>query len=307
MTLPDPWRAAVAAVALVVLLTGCPGDGGHAPLGAAPDPSVPTLSPVRLPPPGPPSGRLSADLRQSSRDAALGRMEVWLANDTRHDVSPTRIRYLDPRFRRPIPGERLRLDPARSERGYPLPLPSRPRCDRQTARGELVGRLTVTHDGQRTTLRVTDDNDLVARHVAARCLELTVGRVARLRFADTVAVDDAGAGSTGRLTLVVRPRGRLGHALTIDSVGGTPLLGAAGSEAWTPGVRVRGHGPPRRIVLPVRPARCDSHVFMEAAGATAFLVGLTLDGASGRLVVRMAPRGASNAIAFARSSCGLDG
>ena len=44
---------------------------------------------------------------------------------------------------------------------------------------------------------------------------------------------------------------------------------------------------------------------MEAAGATAFLVGLHLDGRPGRLVVRMDTAGSAAAIAFARDSCGL--
>ncbi len=90
---------------------------------------------------------------------------------------------------------------------------------------------------------------------------------------------------------MVRPRGVPGHVLRIDSVGGTPLLGAAGPAGWTPEVRVRSDGPVRRIELPVRPARCDDHVFMEAAGGTAFLVRLTLDGRPGQLVLRMAPAG----------------
>ena len=98
-----------------------------------PEPTVPTLSPIQLPPKGPPTGRLLADLRQSSRDAALGRMEVWIANDTARELTPTRITYRDPRFRSPVRGERLRPNPSRSERGYPLTLPSRPACGRHGA------------------------------------------------------------------------------------------------------------------------------------------------------------------------------
>jgi hypothetical protein len=169
--------------------------------------------------------------------------------------------------------------------------------------------LTVAHGGKRVTLPVTDDNDIVARYVASRCLELAVARVAGLSFSDRVPSDapsDGPAeGSAGRLTLVVRPRGEPGHTLTIDSVGGTPLFGAAGRSAWAPATRVRGDGPVTRIPLPVRPARCDDHVFMESAGATAFLVRLHLDGRAGQLVLRMSPAGASAAIAFARRSCGL--
>ena len=67
-------------------------------------------------------------MRQSSRDAAAGRMEVWIDNDTSEDVTPTRITYVDGRFRTPLTGERLREIPAQSTRGFQFPLPSRPTC-----------------------------------------------------------------------------------------------------------------------------------------------------------------------------------
>ena len=59
----------------------------------------------------------------------------------------------------------------------------------------------------------------------------------------------------------------------------------------------------------MHPARCDEHVFMESGGATAFRVKLHLDTGDGKaeegeLIVRMSPAGASNAIGFARDSCG---
>jgi hypothetical protein len=269
---------------------------------ASPSGPVPTLTPVKVPPKPPPTGKLLADLRQSSRDAALGRMEVWIANDTRRDITPTRIAYADPRFRRPVPGDRLRLDPSRSERGFPLYLPSRPVCGAEPG----PPRIRVTYAGRTLELRVTDGNDIVARYVAGRCLELAVQRVAGLAFADEVPADHAGRDSTGTLTLVATPTGAPGHSLRIDSVGGTPLFSAAGTSSWTPGTTVRGDDPVTRIDLPIQPARCDDHVFMEAAGATAFLVRLHLDGKPGQLVIRMSPAGASNAISFARESCGLD-
>ncbi|MFC4784300.1 hypothetical protein ACT8ZV_07485 [Nocardioides sp. MAHUQ-72] len=294
-------RAAAGVLLLGVLAAACGPDDSPAGEAGTTEKPVPTLSPIKPPPEGPPTGKLYADLRQSSRDAALGRMEVWIGNDTRHDVTPTRISYIDPRFRGPVPGERLRLNPSRSERGYPLALPASPECGQQHGRG----RLTVTYGGRTVTLPVTDDNDIVQRYVDSRCLALAVGRVAELAFADEVRVDHEGEGSTGTLTLVVRPTGVAGHVLRIDDVGGTPLLGAAGGEAWRPHVRVRGDDPVQRIELPVRPARCDDHVFMESAGATAFLVSLHLDGRPGSLVVRMSPAGASAAISFARDSCGL--
>ena len=291
---------AAAALLLLALVTGC--GSGETPRGTSPTtPVVSTLTPLPPPSTAAPTGRLYADLRQSSRDAALGRMQVWIANDTTHDVTPTRIRYTDPRFRRPVTGERLRMDPARSERGYPLTLPLQPACGQRGTRGTVA----VTAAGRTVDLRVADDNDIVQRYVAARCLALAVARVADLRFSDDVAVDRPGAGSTAVLTLVARPTGSPGHLLTIDTVGGTPLLGAVGGDVWRPRARVTGAGRPQRIELPVQPSRCDDHVFMESAGATAFLVTLHLDGRPGRLVLRMSPAGASRAIAFARDSCGL--
>ena len=310
-----PGRRVLAVGALVALvggstLAGC-GAEPAAPRARTPSPTgVPTLTPISPPPRPPATGRLIADLRQSSRDAALGRMEVWVANDTLREVTPTVLRYRDPRFRRPVAGERLRADPARSERGYPLTLPRVPDCGVPAAARTATPAptVTVTYDvagrgSRRATLPVTDDNDIVERYVAARCLELDVARVATLAFADAVPM--SGDGSTGRLTLVARPTGLAGHVLRVDSVGGTPLFRAAGRSSWAPGAVVRGDGPVARIRLPVQPARCDDHVFMEAAGATAFLVGLHLDGRPGRLVVRMSPAGTSAAISFARSACGL--
>lgn len=304
-------RASVAACVALVL-TSCSSAGVAGP-GASPQPApaptpdpapgVVTLSPLPPPPSKPPTGRLYADLRQSSRDAALDRFEVWIANDTRRDVDPTLIRYTDPRFRAPVQGERLRLDPARSERGYPLALPDHPACGERPGRARVL----VRQDGRSTLVPVTDEADVVARYVASRCLELAVGRVATLRFADTVPADHPGADSTGTLTLVVRPTGVLGHVLRLDSVGGTPLLGSADGQPWEPAVTVHGDGGVRRIRLAVRPARCDDHVFLEAAGATAFLVSLHLDGRPGQLVVRMSPSGARAAIGFARDSCGFGG
>jgi hypothetical protein len=291
---------------LMALLTVASCGGADEPSGTgSPSPSptiVPTLTPIELPSDAPPSGKLVADLRQSSRDAALGRMEVWIANDTKNDVTPTRITYTDSRFRAPIPGERLRRNPSRSERGYPLHLPLRPVCGTRATPPSV----SVTYAGRRVELPVTDDNDIVERYVASRCLELAVERVADVQFSDDVPDDGTGEGSTGTLTLVVRPTGPPDHILTIDSVGGTPLFSAAGETRWAPAIRVRSDDPVTRIELPVQAARCDDHVFMEAAGATAFLVRLHLDGEPGQLVIRMSPAGSSNAISFARKSCGLD-
>lgn len=328
MSAPERRRRAVALLLTGALLTtvgtlaGCtsPASEESSPTPATGSTSV--LTPVPLPPPGPPSGRLVADLRQSSRDAALGRMQVWVDNDTRHGVRPSRIDYLDPRLRRPVPGERLREIPARVERGFPLDLPPDPRCEapRRTS-PQVRPRLRVTYADRTVTVPVRDPNDIVERHLATTCLGLAVAQVATLRFEDRVLVDRPGAGSTGTLVLVAHPSGRGPGSLVVETVGGTPLLGSPDASPWRPRLHVDADGPVRRARLPVRPARCDEHVFMEAAGATAFLVRVRLGagaagqgpagegagtrGRTGVLTVRMSPAGASRALAFARDSCGL--
>ena len=90
-------------------------------------PGVPTITVSALPSRRRPT-RCIADMRQSSRDAAAGRMEVWIDNDTAEDVTPTRITYVDGRFRTPLEGTRLREIPSQSTRGFQFLLPARPTC-----------------------------------------------------------------------------------------------------------------------------------------------------------------------------------
>ena len=294
----------MAGVLLAVVPAGC-ADGSRDPSASAPadppSPSISTLSPLPMPSMGPPPGEIVADLRQSSRDAALGRFQVWIGNGLDRDVDPTAISYVDPRFPSPVAGERLRLNPSGSERGYPLALPPRPDCDADGTRGTV----RMAYDDHEVTLDVEDEADVVARYVATRCFELDVTAVAEISFADEVPVDQPGEGSVGTLVLEVRPSGRGEGVLTIDSVGGTPLLTPRGQPVWRPDLTVRATGAPQRVELPMVPARCDDHVFLESGGATAFRVRLRLDGEPGELVVRMSPTGASAAIGFARDSCGL--
>ena len=307
--------AAVLGVGLVALLGGCGGETPAAPAtsyaASSASPSVRTLSPLPAPPTPPATGRLYADMRQSSRDAALGRMEVWLRNDTTRDLTPTRILYDDPRLLRPLAGERLRLNPARSERGYPLTLPRRPDCDaladlrNEPDAGEGSGTVTVWFGDHRETLAVEDETDVVGRYAATRCLERAVASVAQLSWSDDLPVTGESSDAVASLTLRIEPTGRPGPTLRLLTVGGTPLLTSETGAAWTLDRTVRGTDPPSEIALPMIPSRCDDHVFMESGGATAFRIRLRLDGVPGDLVLRMSPAGASSAIGFARDACGL--
>jgi hypothetical protein len=295
-------------LAVALLLVGCSSSADdpaatRGSAGGSPTPSIRTLTPVPLPPPPPPSGRIRADMRQSSRDAAAGRMEVWVDNDTARTIRPRRITYSDPRFRTALPGTRLRPVPSQSERGFQIELPGRPACDH--SRGSGTVEITYAAGGRTTTrtVRVTDPTDVAGRYTGSRCLELAVARVADLRWSDRVPWDGR-QGSASTLTLVVTPTGRPGPALTIDSVTGTPVLSPVGADVWRPAVRVRGTDAPVSVPLPLKPTRCDAHAFAESGGATAFLVGLHLGGSPGQIVLRMSTLGARHAIGYAKNSCG---
>ncbi len=295
-------RTALGLVVLTLLAAGCSSssDGAAAPT-TTPEPtrSIRTLTPISMPPEPPPTGALHADMRQSSRDAAAGRMEVWVDNDTAHGIRPTRITYSDPRFRTEVPATRLRPIPSQSERGFQILLPQRPACDHPRGRGTV----TIAYGDQVRTQRVADSTDVTGRYTTARCTELAVAQVADLAWDDTVAFDGE-AGDPGVLTLVVTPTGHPGRTLTIDTVSGTPILTPVDGDVWRPDARVHGTDPPTRIDLPIKPNRCDDHAFMESGGATAFKIGLHLGGEPGQVTLRMSIPGAASAITFARASCG---
>lgn len=287
-------------VALLALpaVTGCSG-GDAAKVSAEPSRSIRTLTPLPLPPRPPATGRLYADMRQSSRDAAAGRMEIWIDNDTARRLRPTRIAYDDPRFHTTLSGTRLRSIPARSEVGFPIRLPGRPACDHPRGHGTVV----VAHGTTTTTLRVADSTDVAGRYTRARCLEFRIDEVAGLSWSDDVPFSGT-AGDPATLTLLVEPSGKPGPALRIDTVSGTPVLAPVDGDVWRPNATIHGTDEPTHIDLPVKPNRCDAHVFAESGGATAFKVGLHLAGEPGQITLRMSVPGAANAMRFARDSCG---
>jgi hypothetical protein len=297
---------AVLLAVLVALLAACGGNDHDAGTAAGPEPSpsksLYTLTPLPMPEPPPPTGKLIADMRQSSRDAAANRFEVWINNDTVGTITPTKVTYSDGRFLTTLPGTRLRDIPSQSERGFPIYQPEQPACGSKARHGEV----TVEYGDKLVTVPVEDETDVVGRYTGARCLEIAVSKVALLSWDDNVPPDEEGVvGTNGTLTLIVQPTGVAGPTLTIDTVSGTPVLAPVGTDAWRPDVTITGDQPPQRIDLPLKPNRCDAHAFAESGGATAFKIGLHLDGRPGQLTLRMSTTGAANAINFARATCGM--
>ena len=126
-----------------------------------------------------PSGKLIADIRQSSRDGAANRFQVWINNDTDTPITPTKVTYHDDRFRTALPGTRLRDIPSQSSAGFPFYQPDRPACgEHAPPSGTVDRRLHRTASRERVTVPVEDEADVVQRIAAARCLELAIDKVA---------------------------------------------------------------------------------------------------------------------------------
>ncbi len=275
-------------VVLGVMLAGCTASGPAAERPAS-DSSTPT---------SPAAPALRAELLQFSHDTARGRMVVQVHNDAPTPFTPQAVTYDDPRLGPAIPADRMREIPAGSQRSYPVPLPLQPPCTEPA--GTTGATVTVSTADGPMTLPVADPTDVVARHVAERCLVLAAAEVAELRWADRVRVE----GDRAWLVLAVRPTGAPGR-LRIGDITGTHLLTPVGTATWRVRRTVRGSDRPFRLALPVAPARCDGHAFAEGGNATAFRVRLAVGGRRGPVWLRMSDRGAAAALDFGARRCGL--
>jgi hypothetical protein len=297
-------------VAVLLLTAGCGGGDEPNADGARPEPSasrsIRTLTPVSLPPQPPPTGRLIVDIEQSSRDAAANRFEVWVDNDTDAPIRPTRVTYEDGRFRTPLVGTRLREIPSQSRRGFQIIQPDRPVCASDDTAGTLSVDYTVHGERRTMTVPVSDEADVIARIWSARCIELTIAKIAHLRWADAVtASGDGGQGSVGTMTLVVDTTGRPGPTLVIDSIVGNPVLSPGEHGVFNANLTITGDQPPQRIPVPVKPTRCDLHAFGESGNFAAFAFNVHVDGQPGQFVLSMGTTAAAHAIDYAKASCGF--
>lgn len=271
----------VAVGAVLLLVTACS--------PSAPEPVDPPAAEVRV----------IAELTQDSRDTARDRIAVVVTNDGAVGITPDAITYLDARLTGPLVADRLRAVPPGAERRFPLPLAD-PVCGGPV---DGSGRLTVRVGSDEVSVQAGDEVGVVGRWVERRCAELDVAAVAPLGF---TGVRVSPGGDAADLVLTAAPTREGRGAYVIESVAGTPVFTSAG-EPWEPGVAVTAEGGRVDIPLPARPARCDGHVFGESAGATAFLVGVRLDGARREVVVRMAPDVAAEALEFAIEACTASG
>jgi hypothetical protein len=303
-------RAWAVLLPLAALLAACGGDDDGAP-GAGPEPSptrsLYTLTPLPQPPKQPPTGKLLADIEQSSRDGAAHRFQVWIDNDTAATITPTRITYNDERFQGPLEATRLREIPSQARRGYQITEPDQPACDRTATSGTVTVDYTTANGKQKSqTVPVEDEAEVVQRVAASRCLELSIEKVAHLSWADEVtASGDGGKGSVGTMTLVIDPSGQPGSTLVIDTIVGNPVLSPGEHGVFEANLTVTGDQPPQRVPVELRPTRCDAHAFADSGSFAAFAVNVHVDGEPGQIVLRMGEAAAANAINYAKAACGF--
>jgi hypothetical protein len=291
----------------VLAILGTLALGGCASSGSGAAPTSPSPSPVKtltmLPAPEEPlSGKLTAELQQSSRDVALGRFQVWITNGLDHGIKPQRIVYRDDLLTRPVLGGRLRALPSGSYRGYTLDLVE-PRCG-----GEETGATVTVHYHEKVvTIPVEDETQVVGRWSAERCAELAIDRIARLEWTSGIRIEGSGSDAVALFRLTATPTRRGSGSFTIDTVGGTPLFTSAEGDFWTVGKKIRSDGPEVTLELPAQPARCDAHSFGSATGGTTYFVNVTIAG-SGPAQIRLAmsPEVTAEAFAYAAEACGWD-
>lgn len=297
-------------LALVAQLAACGGNGDHDGAGGAAPEASPSksleLTPIPLPPKPPPSGKLLADIEQSSRDGAANRFQVWIDNDTDKTIRPTKVVYHDDRFEDPLVATRLRDIPSQARRGFQITEPDQPACDRTASSGTVTVDYKVGGQDKSTTIPVSDEAEVVERVASARCLELSIEKIAQLSWADEVtASGDGGKGSVGTMTLVIDTTGRPGSTLVIDSISGNPVLSPGDLGVFNADLTITGDQPSQRVPVPVKPTRCDAHAFGESGSFAAFAFNVHVDGKPGQFVLRMGDRAAANAIAYAKASCGF--
>ncbi|HRD63507.1 MAG TPA: hypothetical protein PLZ93_19455 [Nocardioides sp.] len=259
-----------------------------------------------LPPKPPPSGKLIADIEQSSRDGAANQFQVWVDNDTDRTITPTRVTYTDGRFRTPLEATRLREIPSQARRGFQIAQPDRPACDSSATGGTVTVDYRVDGERRTATVPVSDEADVIERIASARCLELEIEQVAHLSWADEVtATGDGGKGSVGTMTLVIDTTGKPGPTLVIDSIAGNPVLSPGEHGVYDAALTITGDQPSQRVPVPVRPSRCDAHAFGESGSFNAFAFNVHIDGEPGQFVLRLGPTASVNAIDYAKASCGF--
>jgi hypothetical protein len=294
---------------LTIALAACGGDDDKTPDArpqSSPTRSLYTLTPIPLPPEPPPSGKLLADIEQSSRDGAANRFQVWIDNDTDATITPTRVTYTDDRFLTPLHGTKLRDIPSQARRGFQFTEPDQPACDRTAESGSVTVDYTVNGERKSETVTVEDEADVVQRIASSTCLELGIAKVAHLSWADEVTADgDGGKGSVGTMTLVIDTSGKPGPTLVIDTIAGNPVLSPGDLGVFDANLTITGDQPSQRVPVPVRPTRCDAHAFGESGSFAAFAINVHVDGEPGQFVLRMGETAALNAITYAKASCGF--
>gem|GEM_PF-770798 len=324
MTRHPPVRAASVALLGVVLTlaSACGGStseteppapatatGQATPPGSSPSPTAAFTVPAAAP-----SGRLEAEVQQSSRDALRGEFQVWLDNGTGAEVVPTALTYVDPRLTGTRTGERMRAAPPGSHRGFPADLGAPacaavPAADVPAAGTAAPYVVVATADGEER-LEVADPARVIERYVAQRCLELAVADAATIAFGDGLRVTsaDGGTGARADLDLVVTPT-ESATPLRVVAVQGTTLLSGVGGT-WPVDVEIGGTGAtaePVRRVLEAHPTRCDPHAVAESGRATIFRVEVVLgtgaDARSGLVDVRLGTEAGRQAYDFVAGAC----
>jgi hypothetical protein len=302
------------AVVLVLLLAaaGCsPGPGRPEPGGAVP-PAGPPAPETSTP------GPVTAQINQFRDNYSKHIIEIQLTNTTGATVTVLAARLTSPLFAAGVswasPGGGTELPPGQAK-SLPAALPTASCANTAgatAASGEpeagptaaVEVRLAPGAGGAPVTVPAADPFGVLPRNNAELCVAQSVARIADLRFRP--GLDVSADGRTAFLDLIITPRNPAEPAgdLTIDSVGGTPLLEEDPAAAWPHGLRIDATGPEREVRLGIRPARCDAHAVADDKVGTLIPLRVTVAGREGELKVDAGAQLRGTIYTFVTSACG---
>lgn len=243
-------------------------------------PPAPTPSPLDTA-----AVRLEVEVTQSRTDRVARVVELEVRNRGAGDLTVERARLLTGLVEGTSTSERGRAVDAGSVRRLRVPL-GPARCDADAEDGPASGaaasvELDVTDTAGRAgtvTVVPTDETDDLVRIHGEDCAARAVAAGLRLALDDGLVVRDVGGEPVAEVTLRVEPVPG-GPRVRLRSVAATTLLRPAGSDGrWPVDVDSAAPPPDGRLVLAVRPARCDLHAIAEDKRGTVLGVEAEVDG-----------------------------
>ncbi|MBX3091916.1 MAG: hypothetical protein KF801_05335 [Cryobacterium sp.] len=233
---------------------------------------------------------VTVDIYQNRIDYAEHKIEVAVANDSRHSFEVRSLSFSSPRFHPAVDYERAPSTVrAGTSTDFRLLLPLAD-CHATSDTPTVVIGFAVGDRTGHVSLSPKDRIGQLPTIAAEDCRGDAVAAVATISAAQAVRYTSVGGVKTAILDFTATPTGA-GGLLTLDDVRGTVLLGALNpatgvvGDTVPLGIDVGDATQPVTFSLTLVPARCDPHVVLEDKRGTFFTFTVTTSLDTGRIFV----------------------